>query len=547
MLPITDSIKGKHIKQEDILTARNIVLNKINENIKIKYPNFNENFALHTDSSNRTCSGVLTQSHGIVGIFSHKFNETEEKYNVMEKEFLGILLSLKKFKYLILDKLTIVNTDNKNLTYDTPVQNSRLQRWKLLLSEFNIRIEHVKGSENCLPDFLSRLNSIVSEPPENDFIKNLVNGLSDPLESEKKCFTLRQDDHLSCYITQNKIFIPKEDAKEFCKKLHSYFGHPGMSNFYKTIKKYFFIYKIKRMILQITKYCKECTLCKVTKHNYGKIIGNIAGTKLNDKVSIDHLGPFVNTKLNEKLGIIKFWIFVIVENFSKFTKLYLVKNLQPDNTLKALKKYIEKFNKPNKIISDQGKTFMSKKFKEFLTDQEILHINIIPYNPESNSIVERRNRIILEILKMYKFNNIKEYFKKAELKLNHIISTSTGYSPSQLMLHQNPFDLIKQDDYELILNKAARQQDKTNKSYTDQLNKKRICHEYNPGETVVIRNTEQGKLKRPYFGPAKIIERSEKGNRLLLEYKGKRMWKNLKQIKPLFLQEEVTVMSNNIN
>src|SRR5699024_895459 len=100
LIPINDKIKGKDISINEVTNARDNIMNIIQKNIKIVYPKTNEEFVLQTDSSNKCCSGILTQKHGILGVFSHKFTDTEFKYSIVEKEFLGILLSLNKFKNL---------------------------------------------------------------------------------------------------------------------------------------------------------------------------------------------------------------------------------------------------------------------------------------------------------------------------------------------------------------------------------------------------------------------------------------------------------------
>lgn len=149
LIPITDKIKKKEVDISNIVKAKNQVMEEIRKNIKIVYPRPNEKFTLQTDSSNRSCSGFLARSHGIVGIFSHKFTDTEFKYTIVEKEFLGILLSLRKFRHITIDSPIDVFTDSKNLLYDTAVRNSRLQRWKILLSEYK-SLHHINGTEQII-------------------------------------------------------------------------------------------------------------------------------------------------------------------------------------------------------------------------------------------------------------------------------------------------------------------------------------------------------------------------------------------------------------
>ncbi|KAG0429709.1 Transposon Tf2-8 polyprotein, partial [Dictyocoela muelleri] len=82
----------------------------------------------------------LKQNNQIVGFYSHKFNDTESRYTTMEKEALGILKSLEFFRDYIIDSQITILTDNKNLLFDTNIAK-RVQRWKILLEEFNISLK----------------------------------------------------------------------------------------------------------------------------------------------------------------------------------------------------------------------------------------------------------------------------------------------------------------------------------------------------------------------------------------------------------------------
>lgn len=84
-----------------------------------------------------------------------------------------MLLSLKKFKYIILDQHVTVLTDSKNILYDTPITNSRLQRWRIMLSEYNITIKHIKGEDNHIPDLISRAN-VIKQHKENFTYPELI-------------------------------------------------------------------------------------------------------------------------------------------------------------------------------------------------------------------------------------------------------------------------------------------------------------------------------------------------------------------------------------
>lgn len=533
MLPITDKIKNHEVPLEEVTKARDAIMVKIKENVKIMYPKHSENFDLHTDSSSKSCGSILTQSHGIVGIFSHKFTDTENRYNIMEKEFLSILLSLKKFKYLILNRLTTIYTDNKNITYDTAITNSRLQRWKIILNDFNIEFKHIKGELNCIPDLMSRIQTMAVDCNDTMQVKHLLNEFCPPTEKETIKYNLQKTPREKFLLDiKERIYIPINNAERFCSEIHNYFGHAGEGSLYLTLRNYYFIPGIKRILNYVTKACLKCKLNKMNKHQYGKISGNLASTNLMEKVFVDHLGPFTNTHLNENLEIPKFWLLVLTESFSKYTKIYFIKSLNPTETIKKIKGFFIELGKPNYLISDQGRTFVSKEFGQFLKDQKVAQRLILPYNPQSNSLVERRNRIILEILKLYDFNSINKYIKRAELKLNSIASKSTGYSPMQLMLNRNPFDIIKKDNYEEIKKQAISNQSVTNTKYSLKNNEGRIDHNYSKGEMVVVRNQSPGKLASPYIGPFKVLEVSESKNSILINQKTKTLWVNIKNCRP---------------
>lgn len=281
LLPLTEMLKSNCFGNKNIIHQTVTKIKEIiKSNVKIKFPKPNEEFLLRSDSSGFACGSILSQNHGIVGIFSHKFSDTQQKYNIMEKEFLSILLSLQHFKHLIGTNKVIIYTDNKNIVTNTPINSSRLQRWKLLLAEYTYTICFIKGEDNGVADIISRLNSLRIDPIIID--EMLLNILkkqhitSDTAQKYKlKMVTLEND--ICAYITnERKIFIERGNAFEFLCYLHDERGHPGRECIYQTIRKYLFIPNLKRIILEI---CENCMLCKAVKsprHKYGYISGNLS-------------------------------------------------------------------------------------------------------------------------------------------------------------------------------------------------------------------------------------------------------------------------------
>ena len=131
----------------------------------LQAPDLEKPFTISVDASDNGVGAVLFQSDSNdvlhpVCYYSYKFKSYQKSYSTVEKEALGILLALEKFKvYLTCTAHPItVQTDHNPLVFIERVKfkNMRILRWALSLQPFNIRIVHVKGKDNVMADALSR-------------------------------------------------------------------------------------------------------------------------------------------------------------------------------------------------------------------------------------------------------------------------------------------------------------------------------------------------------------------------------------------------------
>ena len=61
-----------------------------------------------------------------------------------------------------------VFTDHKNLVHESELKTSqRVMRWRLLLEEYGLEIEYIKGPKNVVADALSRL------PKQGDIVDDV--------------------------------------------------------------------------------------------------------------------------------------------------------------------------------------------------------------------------------------------------------------------------------------------------------------------------------------------------------------------------------------
>ncbi|GFT96578.1 retrovirus-related Pol polyprotein from transposon 17.6 [Trichonephila clavipes] len=124
----------------------------------LQLSDFNEQFNLFTDASGVGIGDVLNQNHIPIAFASRTLNKAERNYTVTERECLAVIWALNKFKTYFGSLPVKVITDHAALTKLTNGKNlsSRMIRWALKLSEFNIEWEHRSGVQNVVPDVLSK-------------------------------------------------------------------------------------------------------------------------------------------------------------------------------------------------------------------------------------------------------------------------------------------------------------------------------------------------------------------------------------------------------
>ena len=95
-----------------------------------------------------------------VAFASSKFTSTQIRWPSIEKEAHTLLFGLRKFEHLLFGNKVIVLCDHNPLSFlsVTIPQSSKLIRWAIALTKFNLEIVHIEGKNNVVADFLSRCN-----------------------------------------------------------------------------------------------------------------------------------------------------------------------------------------------------------------------------------------------------------------------------------------------------------------------------------------------------------------------------------------------------
>ena len=128
----------------------------------LKAPDFSKPFEIYTDASEVGIAAVLTQcdedAPKPVAYYSRKLLPRECNYSTIEKELLAIMAALDAFHVYVGFGPVVVHSDHRPLVWlrRCTTANQRVLRWALTLSEYDLRVEHIRGGDNCLADMLSR-------------------------------------------------------------------------------------------------------------------------------------------------------------------------------------------------------------------------------------------------------------------------------------------------------------------------------------------------------------------------------------------------------
>ncbi len=126
-------------------------------------PDFQKPFILQTDASGVGLGAVLLQdvngNRRPVAFLSRKLFPRETRYSTVEKECLAIKWATDSFRYYLLGRPFVLETDHRALQWLDRMKdsNARITRWALSLQPYQFTVKYCPGAKNKVADFLSRI------------------------------------------------------------------------------------------------------------------------------------------------------------------------------------------------------------------------------------------------------------------------------------------------------------------------------------------------------------------------------------------------------
>lgn len=350
---------------------------------------------------------------------SKSLTDTQIGYSQTEKGMLAICEAVKKYHHFLYGRSKIeVQTDHKPLVSIMTknianIHNARLQRMRLKLIKYNLKVKYVPGKEMYVADCLSRsyLKDKVFDDPDLVEVVHTLSKNAQVSESRKSeiCIETKNDETLNTVVKNvqegwphKKEFIPNhvkfyfqlrdklsvEDDLLFLdhrivipnslrNKILGLLHEPHMGIEKTKLKARMTVYW-PNISADIEEFVNKCTVCEQYRASNTKepLIPHSIPDLPFEKVAVDLLDCKGRPYL------------VLIDYYSKWIELKLLKNKQACEVVLTLKSIFSEHGIPKQICSD-NMPFNSYEFIKFCKEWDIECIYSSPTYPRSNGMAER--------------------------------------------------------------------------------------------------------------------------------------------------------------
>lgn len=242
------------------------------------------------------------------------------------------------------------------------------------------------------------------------------------------------------------IVVPKTKIPEVLEACHEAptGGHFGVRKTLAKVRQRFFWLDHRA---DVEEWCRRCHACTARKGPQEKGRGLLRLYNVGapfERVALDIVGPLPKTSSGNRYAL------VVVDYFSKWPEIIPIPDQRAKTVATALlKDVICRHGIPLELHSDQGRSFESAVFQELMRLLGIKKTRTTPLHPQSDGLVERMIRTLLQYLSMYVAENQKDWDQWIPLFLLAYRSSrheSTQKTPSLILTGRElrlPLDLLR--------------------------------------------------------------------------------------------------------
>ena len=468
-------------------------------------PRFHLDFILDTDASGEGLGAVLSQvvegRECVIAYASRVLSRTEKKYCATRREMLALVWATRYFRPYLYGKSFTVRTDHNSLRWlhNFKEPEGQVARWLELLSEFEYQVIHRPGAQHTNADSLSRkpcpqcgmstsvetvaesntatttiakaessllptwsmeeIRDIQNADPdikqvahwlESNSIPNRFPKVISPnvqtLWNQRKQLVLEngilyrkwKDIPGGGLRPRLQLVLPVKLAPDILSGLHNspVGGHMGAKKTLEKVRSRFYWPGQRQCVHN---WCSSCYLC-ASRKSPAKARAPLQVTddvsRPFQRLAMDILGPLPETRSGNR------YILVIGDYFTKWKEAFAMKDMEAATIARLLvNEVICRFGVPDSVHTDQGRNFESTLLQEICQLLGIKKTRTTPYHPQSDGLIERFNRTLLNMLSTAVVDDEHSWDLKLPtllLAYRTSIQDTTGATPFELMFGREP-------------------------------------------------------------------------------------------------------------
>ena len=139
---------------------------------------------------------------------------------------------------------------------------------------------------------------------------------------------------------------------------------------------------------------------------------------------------------------------IIIDAHSKWLEVHPVTSINATVTIQHMRTIFSTFGLPEVLVTDNGPSFVSRKFEEFLRRNGIKHKTTDPYHPASNGLAEEVVQTFERGIRKMRTGTLQDKIARFLLSYRNTPQRTTDIAPAQLLMGhklRSPLDLLKPD------------------------------------------------------------------------------------------------------
>jgi hypothetical protein len=532
----------------------------ISREAMLAYPDFEDEFVIHTDASHTQLGAVISQKGKPIAFYSRKLKPEQTRYTTTERELLSIVETLKEFRNILLGQKIVVYTDHKNLTCKN-FNTERVMRWRLILEEYGPELRYIKGEHNVVADALSRLDMTEESTSEDDDsvpslyaaelcavdaailddrfplayhniqecqkadpeIQKLLTTKDDYKETEfpssDKSFTLVTKD--------DKIVVPKVLQKRFVEWYHGALMHPGETRTELTIGQHYTWKGMRKTVQDVCRRCASCQLNKTSTLKMGVIPEKTVEEIPWERVCIDLVGPYTIGDDKRKDNVTTLHCLTMIDPVTGWFEIAQIPAKTADVVINVFEtSWLTRYPFPADVVMDRGVEFMGEVQRSLRQEYGARCRLITTRNPQANSMVERAHQTIKNMIRSQNIQSRDDLeggtwqgvLNAVAFAMRATLHTTMRATPMQLVFGR---DAIHNIGFEADWQYLKERRQRMIRHNNERENARRIPHTYTAGDSVKVLQPQHRKYGQPqYRGPYTVDRVNDNGTLRLRVPKG---------------------------